>query len=147
MRIMTLAAGLATGYVLGARAGREKYEQIATAARKVSGQPFTAQTEAESVTAPAVVQPVEQPTPDVAGPKPRRPRNRRPKAAASTSASDSAQTLSTADLSLDAVPLEVAEADAVEQNMPAVDHSEEPATTPSPLESNAADVSEQRRSM
>ncbi|MBB2946678.1 hypothetical protein FB565_006446 [Actinoplanes lutulentus] len=39
IRLVTLAAGFATGYVLGTRAGREKYEQIAAAARKVSGSP------------------------------------------------------------------------------------------------------------
>ncbi|MEU8241274.1 hypothetical protein AB0C07_23765 [Actinoplanes missouriensis] len=37
MRLMTLAAGLATGYVLGTRAGREKYEQIAATTRKLTG--------------------------------------------------------------------------------------------------------------
>jgi hypothetical protein len=156
MRIMTLAAGLATGYVLGARAGREKYDQIAIAARKVSGQPRTAQaggglessaTDTESVPAPAEATTIEQPTTDVAGTKPRRPRNRRAKTTATPSASEPAQTMSTADLSLDALPLEAAEADVVEQHMPAVDNSEEPAATPSPLESNAADVQEQRRSM
>ena len=158
MRIMTLAVGLATGYVLGARAGREKYDQIAIAARKVSGHPGGAQadgdlesfaTQTESVTAPAVVETIEQPTREVAGSKPRRPRNRRAKTTDTTStpsASEPAQTMSTADLSLDALPLEAAEADVVEQHMPAVDNSEEPATTPSPLESNTADVQEQRRS-
>jgi hypothetical protein len=159
MRIMKLAVGLATGYVLGARAGREKYDQIAIAARKVSGHPRMAQTtgglessaeHTESVTAPAVVNTIEQPTQDGAGTKPRRSRNRRAKTTATTatpSASGQAQTMSTADLSLDALPLEAAEADVVEQHMPAVDNSEEPATTPSPLESNAADVQEQRRSL
>ncbi|BBH70079.1 hypothetical protein ACTI_67640 [Actinoplanes sp. OR16] len=39
MRLLTLAAGLATGYVLGARAGRERYDQIASAARKATGGP------------------------------------------------------------------------------------------------------------
>lgn len=32
---LSLLAGLAAGYVLGARAGRERYEQIATQANKV----------------------------------------------------------------------------------------------------------------
>jgi len=36
---LTLAAGLGAGYVLGARAGREKYEQIAAAARRISDRP------------------------------------------------------------------------------------------------------------
>jgi len=39
MRIVKLAAGLAVGYVLGARAGREQYERIAEAARGLSGSP------------------------------------------------------------------------------------------------------------
>ena len=34
MAIMKLAAGFAVGYVLGARAGRGAYEQIASAARE-----------------------------------------------------------------------------------------------------------------
>lgn len=115
MRIMTLAAGLATGYVLGTRAGREKYEQIATAARRFSAGPLTAQAEGskpvtEPVAAPAVVTPVAQSAPEVAGAKPRRPRNRR-------------------------------------TNMPTADNGEESARTPLPLESNAADVQEQRRSL
>lgn len=33
-RMVSLAAGVAVGYVLGSRAGREKYEQIAAAARR-----------------------------------------------------------------------------------------------------------------
>jgi hypothetical protein len=36
-RIVSLAAGVAVGYVLGSRAGREKYEQIAAAARRYAG--------------------------------------------------------------------------------------------------------------
>jgi len=43
MKIVTLAAGLAVGYVLGTRAGREKYEQIVSTARKVSNQPSVVQ--------------------------------------------------------------------------------------------------------
>jgi hypothetical protein len=39
MKVVTLAAGLAVGYVLGSRAGREKYEQIVASVHKVSGQP------------------------------------------------------------------------------------------------------------
>ena len=39
MKVVTLAAGLAVGYVLGSRAGREKYEQIVATVNKVSGQP------------------------------------------------------------------------------------------------------------
>lgn len=36
---LTFVVGAAAGYVLGARAGRERYEQIATAARRVSQNP------------------------------------------------------------------------------------------------------------
>ncbi|GAB2445047.1 hypothetical protein GCM10027062_26800 [Nocardioides hungaricus] len=31
--------GFAAGYVLGSRAGRERYEQIATSARRIAGNP------------------------------------------------------------------------------------------------------------
>lgn len=44
MKILKLAAGFAAGYVLGARAGREKFEQIAATARKVSENPTVVQT-------------------------------------------------------------------------------------------------------
>ena len=43
MKVFKLAAGLAVGYVLGSRAGREKYDQIAAAARKAQGHPAVAQ--------------------------------------------------------------------------------------------------------
>jgi cytoskeletal protein RodZ len=43
MRVMRLAAGLAVGYVLGSRAGRESYEQIVAAVRKVGGHPPVAE--------------------------------------------------------------------------------------------------------
>ncbi|MGP3956936.1 YtxH domain-containing protein [Nonomuraea sp. 3N208] len=36
---MTFAAGLAIGYVLGSRAGRERYEQIKRAAQRVADNP------------------------------------------------------------------------------------------------------------
>ncbi|WP_327086319.1 YtxH domain-containing protein [Nonomuraea sp. NBC_01738] len=36
---MTFAAGLAVGYVLGSRAGRERYEQIKRTARRVADSP------------------------------------------------------------------------------------------------------------
>lgn len=39
MGILKLAAGVAVGYVLGSRAGREKYENIAAQARKVGSHP------------------------------------------------------------------------------------------------------------
>jgi hypothetical protein len=43
MKVVTLAAGLAVGYVLGTRAGREKYEQIVAGARKFSSNPTVVQ--------------------------------------------------------------------------------------------------------
>jgi hypothetical protein len=39
MKKLPLLAAAATGYVLGARAGRQRYEQIAGAARKVADDP------------------------------------------------------------------------------------------------------------
>jgi hypothetical protein len=39
MRVMKFAVGLAAGYVLGSRAGREKYEQILAGARKAQSHP------------------------------------------------------------------------------------------------------------
>ena len=39
MHKLSLAAGFAAGYVMGARAGRQRYEQIAQAARKVRDHP------------------------------------------------------------------------------------------------------------
>ncbi|MEV4137610.1 hypothetical protein AB0J72_36245 [Dactylosporangium sp. NPDC049742] len=46
MRLLTLAAGLATGYVLGTRAGRGKYEQIVEGARQLRANPTFAQAQA-----------------------------------------------------------------------------------------------------
>ena len=43
MKVITLAAGVAAGYVLGSRAGRERYEQIVASARKVSAHPTVVQ--------------------------------------------------------------------------------------------------------
>lgn len=39
MRKLMFATGLVTGYVLGARAGRERYEQIAKMVRGITGHP------------------------------------------------------------------------------------------------------------
>jgi hypothetical protein len=39
MRTVWFAAGMATGYVFGAKAGRDKYQQIAEAARSVARTP------------------------------------------------------------------------------------------------------------
>jgi hypothetical protein len=41
---LTLAAGLGAGYVLGTRAGRERYEKMKTGARKVADAPAVKQT-------------------------------------------------------------------------------------------------------
>lgn len=41
---ITFAAGLAIGYVLGAKAGRARYEQLARAARKVAESPVVKET-------------------------------------------------------------------------------------------------------
>ncbi len=46
MRLLTLAAGIATGYVLGTRAGRGKYEQIVEGARQLRANPTLAQAQA-----------------------------------------------------------------------------------------------------
>ena len=45
MKVFTLAAGLAIGYVLGSWAGREKYEQIVAGYQKVSSHPTVVQTQ------------------------------------------------------------------------------------------------------
>ena len=39
MSKLSLLAAVGVGYVLGARAGRQRYEQIAASARKVAGNP------------------------------------------------------------------------------------------------------------
>jgi hypothetical protein len=43
MKILTFAAGLAAGYVLGTRAGRDKYEQIVASARRATKHPTVVQ--------------------------------------------------------------------------------------------------------
>jgi hypothetical protein len=156
---MKLAAGLATGYVLGARAGRDKYERIAAAVRTVSAGPgASAETdhqtapepETSAAAPPAPVATTEQPTAAAASAKPRRPRNRRPKAAAQTptaGSTDKTQTMSTAKLDLDDIPMEAAEADVIEQRMPVADRSDDTAPTSPMLESDPTDAREQRRSL
>jgi hypothetical protein len=47
MKLFWLAAGFATGYVLGTRAGRERYEQMAETARELSKKPQVAQMQAK----------------------------------------------------------------------------------------------------
>ncbi len=160
MRIVKLAAGLAAGYVLGARAGRESYERIATAVRTVSARPGEASAgenpqgslePAAGVAAPLPeVTPIEPPTPAATSDKPRRSRNRRTKTASTGAAprsTDESPALSTADLDLDAVPMGATEADVIEQRMPVVDRSDDPVPPSSALESDAADAQEQRRSL
>ncbi|AGZ38488.1 hypothetical protein [Actinoplanes friuliensis] len=43
MKVFKFATGLAVGYVLGSRAGRERYEQIVAAARKAQDHPTVTQ--------------------------------------------------------------------------------------------------------
>jgi SLT domain-containing protein len=56
-KIMLIAAG-AAGYVLGTRAGRERYEQIATQAQKVWTNPKVAQKRQEAKEAAMAQAPV-----------------------------------------------------------------------------------------
>jgi len=44
VKVFKLAAGLAIGYVLGSRAGRDKYDQIVAAARRAQNHPAVTQT-------------------------------------------------------------------------------------------------------
>jgi hypothetical protein len=80
MRIVKLAAGLAVGYVLGAKAGRAKYEQIAATARKVSENPTVVQARAKAMSlmatgTDAATRPANTGvTPAGATPRPRPPR-------------------------------------------------------------------------
>ena len=88
MKVFKLATGLAIGYVLGSRAGRDKYEQIVATARKAQNHPAVTQvqdkakqllsstsTAAAPDTAP---EQVTMPTSAAGGPAPRSPR-RQPK--------------------------------------------------------------------
>ncbi|WP_433828510.1 hypothetical protein ACQP2E_03910 [Actinoplanes sp. CA-015351] len=102
---MKLAAGLAVGYVLGARAGREKYEQIVATARKVSAHPTAVQaqekakallgTGAETVTAKLGSAGRDEPatTPTVVSPSTSRPARRKPAPAPSTTPASSQPSL------------------------------------------------------
>lgn len=47
MRIFRFTAGMAVGYVLGTRAGREKYDQIVASARRFAGQPAVVDAQAK----------------------------------------------------------------------------------------------------
>jgi hypothetical protein len=86
MRLFWAAAGFAAGYVMGTKAGRERYEQLRQGAAAVMNQPVVAETRArvaqlaerglENVAAKAgiTVQPVEDSDTQgvvVAGPKAR----------------------------------------------------------------------------
>ena len=87
MRLVTFATGMAAGYVLGTRAGREKYEQIVEGARQLRGNPTAAQAQETVKTLLSGPAPAEQatatPTPTTASagdksgstPKPTRRRN------------------------------------------------------------------------
>ncbi|MEV6495707.1 hypothetical protein AB0M20_44885, partial [Actinoplanes sp. NPDC051633] len=67
--------------------------------------------------------------------------------AAAPSSTDESPAMSTVDLGLDGIPMEAAEADVIEQNMPVVDRSDDPARTTPALEVDAADAREQGRSL
>jgi hypothetical protein len=93
MKLMTFAAGLAAGYVLGARAGREKYEQIAGAFTKARSHP--AVTEARpaasdlvtnATESPATSSPIGDSSPRAASPRGASPRPRRPRTQATVTA-------------------------------------------------------------
>jgi hypothetical protein len=45
VKVFTFAAGFAAGYVLGSRAGREKYEQIVVGWQKLTSHPTVVQTQ------------------------------------------------------------------------------------------------------
>ena len=93
MKVFRFAAGLAVGYVLGSRAGRDKYEQIVAAARKAQDHPAVTQmqqkaqqmlgtTKADSSATGTDPLPVETPTTaPFADPVPR-PSRRRPESGA-----------------------------------------------------------------
>jgi hypothetical protein len=76
MKMLKLAAGVAVGYVLGSRAGREKYEQIAATARKVRANPtvIQAQEKAKGLLGAGTTTPAEQPGLTDTTPKPRAPK-------------------------------------------------------------------------
>jgi len=67
MKTLTFAVGLAAGYVLGARAGRERYEQIREKVQTFADQPAVvrAQTRAKELLAQASPDTVAAPSPTV----------------------------------------------------------------------------------
>jgi hypothetical protein len=48
VKVFKFGVGLAVGYVLGSRAGREKYEQIVAAARKAQSHPTVTKVQEEA---------------------------------------------------------------------------------------------------
>jgi hypothetical protein len=50
VKVFKLAAGFAVGYVVGSRAGREKYEQIAAYARRASNHPTVVEAQEKAKT-------------------------------------------------------------------------------------------------
>jgi hypothetical protein len=86
MRIVKLATGLAVGYVLGSRAGREKYEQIVAGAAQLGRHPAVVQAKQKAMSAlgtgsgpAATAEPTGYEEPafaPAAGPKPRAPRRK-----------------------------------------------------------------------
>ncbi|WP_433041453.1 hypothetical protein [Dactylosporangium sp. CS-033363] len=76
MRLLTVAAGVAVGYVLGTRAGREKYDQIVASTGRLRANPTAGQAvqtvqELFSSPAPAPVPAVTE-TAAATAPKPRK---------------------------------------------------------------------------
>ena len=64
----TFAAGLAAGFVIGARAGRERYEQMKKLARRAADNPAVQQAAgAAAAKAAGLTKKVQQRTPGVAG--------------------------------------------------------------------------------
>jgi hypothetical protein len=82
MKIVKLAAGFAVGYVLGSRAGREKYEQIVAGAAQLGNHPAVVQAKQKALSAfgtgTSPVAPVvdDEPALVTAGPRPRAPRRK-----------------------------------------------------------------------
>ena len=89
MRVIKLAAGLAVGYVLGSRAGREKYEQIVATARKAQDHPTVTQMQqkakamlgTETLSAPSEPAPTTAKGPEESTTALPRPPRRQPKTA------------------------------------------------------------------
>ena len=88
MKIVSLAAGVAVGYVLGSRAGRDKYEQIVAGIRRMSSQPGVPTKTEEPLgadpVAPAPIAGAADPLTAAAGPRPPRRRPATPAAGTAT---------------------------------------------------------------